>query len=61
MNEEFIENEKKKNPNNFTAGHYEVGRYAWLLDNVTVIKPIKARGKLGFWNYDNKGGQNYEI
>lgn len=51
MTKEFIENEKKKNPNNFISGHYEVGRYAWILDNIEPIKPIKAKGQLGIWNY----------
>ena len=51
MTKDFIENEKKKNPDNFLAGHYEVGRYAWVLDNIEVIKPIKAKGQLGIWNY----------
>lgn len=51
MTKEFIENEKKKNPKNFISGHYEVGRYAWILDNIEPIKPIKAKGQLGIWNY----------
>ena len=51
MTEEFIEEEKKKNLNNFIAGHYEVGRYAWVLDNIEPITPIKAKGQLGIWNY----------
>ncbi len=51
MSEEFIKEEKEKNPNNFIAGRYEVGRYAWVLDNVEVIEPIKAKGQLGIWNY----------
>ena len=51
MSEEFIKEEKEKNPNNFIAGRYEVGRYAWVLDNVEVIEPIKTKGQLGIWNY----------
>lgn len=51
MTKEFIEEEKKKDINNFISGHYEVGRYAWVLDNIEVIKPIKAKGQLGIWNY----------
>ena len=32
------------------AGIYEVGRYAWILDNIEILKePIKAKGKLGIW------------
>lgn len=51
MTDEFIKEEKEKNPNNFIAGRYEVGRYAWILDDIEPIKPIEAKGKLGIWNY----------
>lgn len=51
MTDEFIKDEKEKNPNNFIAGRYEVGRYAWVLDDIEPIKPIEAKGKLGIWNY----------
>ncbi len=51
MTDEFIEQEKKKNHNNFISGHYEVGRYAWVLEDVKPIKPIKVKGQLGIWNY----------
>jgi hypothetical protein len=51
MTEDFIEQEKKNNPNNFIAGHYEVGRYAWVLKDIELITPIKAKGQLGIWNY----------
>lgn len=53
MTEDFIKEEKKKNNNNFISGHYEVGRYAWILDNVEPIDPIKVKGQLGIWNYNN--------
>lgn len=51
MTDEFIKEEKEKNTNNFVAGRYEVGRYAWVLDDIEPIKPIEAKGKLGIWNY----------
>ena len=51
MTDDFINEEKEKNPNNFIAGRYEVGRYAWVLDDIEPIKPIEAKGKLGIWNY----------
>ena len=51
MTEKFIEKEKQKNPNNFIAGRYEVGRYAWVLDEIEPIKPIRVKGQLGIWNY----------
>ena len=52
MTEEFIEEEKKKNINNFIAGNYKVGRYGWILDNIEPITPIKVKGQLGIWNYN---------
>ena len=52
MTEDFIKEEKRKNPKNFVSGRYEVGRYAWVLDNIEPIKPIQAKGKLGIWYYD---------
>ncbi len=54
MTEEFIKRTKEENLDNFIAGHYEIGRYAWVLDNVEIIKPIKAKGQLGIWNYPKK-------
>lgn len=54
MTKEFINQEKEKNYNNFIAGRYEEGRYAWVLDNIEPIKPIKAKGQLGIWNYKEK-------
>lgn len=50
MDDEFI-NEVKKNPWEYKSGYYKPGRYAWKLENVEVIKPIKAKGNLGLWNY----------
>ena len=54
MTEDFIEKEKKNNHNNFISGRYEVGRYAWVLDDIKEIKPIKVKGQLGIWNYNEK-------
>lgn len=51
MTNEFIEKEEINNYENFIAGHYEVGRYAWILDNIEPIEPIKVKGQLGIWNY----------
>ena len=50
MDDEFI-NEVKTNPWEYKSGYYKQGRYAWKLENVEVIKPIKAKGNLGLWNY----------
>lgn len=32
------------------AGFYSVGRYAWILDNVEPVTPVKAKGRLGLWD-----------
>ena len=48
MDEEFI---KSVNKTEFFCGHYDIGRYAWVLDNIEVIDPIEAKGQLGIWNY----------
>ena len=53
MDEKFIK-DIKNNLQKYICGRYEIGRYAWVLTNVKKIKPIKAKGKLGIWNYDNE-------
>ena len=53
MDEKFIK-DIKNNHQEYICGRYEIGRYAWVLTNVKKIKPIKAKGKLGIWNYDNE-------
>ena len=55
MDNKFINN--IKNSNEYKLGLYEIGRYAWILDNIEAIEPIKANGKLNIWNYDG----NYKI
>ena len=54
MTEEFIENLKEEKPVEYKCGHYEVGRYAWILEDVKIIESFKAKGKLGIWNYYEK-------
>lgn len=51
MTEEFILQEKENNYNNFISGKYKVGRYAWILENIEPVEPIKVKGQLGIWNY----------
>lgn len=51
MDEDFI-NEVKKNEEEYNSGHYEVGRFAWKLEVIEVLKePIYAKGQLGIWNF----------
>lgn len=54
MDEEFIENVKKNNPDEYICGEYKEGRYAWLLSDIQALDEfIPAKGKLGIWNYNN--------
>ena len=52
MTDSYIRNLKEINYNEYVSGIYEVGRYAWILENVEVLnEPIEAKGKLGLWNF----------
>lgn len=52
MTEEFINEIKNNNYLEYLCGEYKVGRYAWILDNIEVLKcPIETKGHLGIWNY----------
>lgn len=51
MDEDFINN-IKKNKQEYLLGYYEVGRYAWILDNIEIIKPIPAKGRLNIWQFN---------
>ena len=42
----------KKDGLEYICGFYEVGRYAWKIEDIEVIDPIKVNGHLGLWNYD---------
>ena len=52
IDQDFI----KKISNNhieYVCGEYSVGRYAWILSDIEILDiPIKVKGKLGIWNYD---------
>lgn len=56
MDEKFIEKIKQNNKE-YQLGFYEIGRYAWIIDNIELIYPIKAKGKLNIWKYDG----DYEL
>lgn len=51
MTDEYVNDMKTNHYEEYICGHYEVGRYAWIVEDVKVIEPIKAKGKLGLWNY----------
>lgn len=50
MTSSFVE-KIKEDQEEYALGFYSVGRYAWKLENIEVIDPIKARGKLGIWTF----------
>jgi len=57
MTEEYIENMKKNNYQEYICGYYEEGRYAWILEKIEPLKdPIPAKGKLNIWNFEKKEG-----
>jgi hypothetical protein len=38
-------------------GDYSDGRYAWILGNIVALpEPIPAKGKQGFWNWEDPRG-----
>ena len=53
MDEEFINKVKTETPQEYFCGVYEVGRYAWVLDDIEVLNEfIEVKGHLGIWNYN---------
>ena len=54
MTKEYVEEIKKNNYQEYICGIYEEGRYAWILEDIETIKPIKSKGQLNVWNYFNE-------
>lgn len=53
MTKEFVEDMKKKHPQEYLCGIYEEGRYAWILEDIVPLEnPIAVKGHLNIWNYD---------
>lgn len=53
MTEELIEEIKNNRKNEYITGIYSKGRYAWILKNIEILnEPIKAKGRLGIWDFD---------
>ena len=50
MDKDYIE-KIKKDKKEYLLGDYKEGRYAWIIKDIKEIKPIKAKGQLGIWNY----------
>lgn len=50
MTEEFI---KKQKQSELDFGDWQIGRYAWKLENIRLLdEPIVISGKQGLWNFD---------
>lgn len=53
MENEWIQELKKQSPIEYLCGEYQVGRYAWILEEIESLKdPIWVKGHLGIWNVD---------
>ncbi len=52
MTQRYIYQMKNWYPTEYACGFYEVGRFAWVLDNIQGLFPVKAKGHLGLWNYE---------
>lgn len=54
MTKKYVEDMKKNNYQEYICGIYEEGRYAWILEDIEPLgSPIKAKGHLNIWNYDD--------
>lgn len=53
MDEKFLK-KIKSNKQEYNLGLYELGRYAWIFENIVPIYPIPAKGKLNIWNYNEQ-------
>lgn len=47
MSSDFI---KAQCEQEIVAGDWQVGRFAWRLENIRAIEPIFLKGKQGLWN-----------
>lgn len=54
INEEFIHTIMGTTECEF--GDFEIGRYAWRLENVRRIMPIPAKGRQRLWNWEPVSG-----
>lgn len=58
MDDNFLNSIKNKHQEHI-LGIYENGRYAWILEDIRILKkPIIAKGKLNLWEYDFKEEEN---
>lgn len=58
MDQQFIDN-IKSNHQEYICGIYELGRYAWILEDIEILdKKINTNGHLGIWNYKEENNDN---
>ena len=52
MTDEYIENLKRENYQEYICGNYKEGRYAWILEDIEPLEhPIEVIGRLNIWNF----------
>lgn len=55
MTDEYIENIRLNNYQEFIFGEYKKGRYTWVLTDITPLEiPLKVKGQLGIRSYYNE-------
>ena len=53
ITQEFISQQSETSETELRCGFWEVGRYAWKLENVVILdEPIPARGMPGLWDFE---------
>lgn len=52
IDEAFAEALRERAPVEYLCGDYTPGRFAWLLEDIEPIAPVRAKGSLGLWEYD---------
>lgn len=50
MDQEFL-NSISKNEAEFICGIYELGRYAWILEDIEEVEKVPTKGRLNIWEY----------
>lgn len=54
MTEEYVE-KMRNNHQEYICGKYEVGRYAWVLEDIIPLEDaISVKGHLGIWSYEGE-------
>ena len=59
MTDAFVEDMKQNHSNEYLAGIYMPGRYAWIFEDIKILEePIKMKGHLGLWNFELSENQH---